>query len=82
MIDEEVRSLVDGAYKRTLALVSDKTHLIKQLAERLLEKETIAQEDIVEILGERPFASATGYKDYVSTAFGEDADKMDARAAG
>jgi len=82
MIDEEVRTLVDGAYKRTLSLVRDRTDLINSLASRLLEKETIVQEDIVEILGERPFESSRSYKDFVQTAFGEDADKMDARAAG
>jgi len=65
-----------------LHLVQDKSDLVRQLAERLLDKETIAQEDIVEILGERPFDSATGYKDFVSQAFSEDADEVDRLARG
>ena len=39
MIDEEVRELVDKAYKRTVALVTEKKDLITNMAEALLKKE-------------------------------------------
>lgn len=39
MIDEEVRSVVDVAYQRTLDLVNEKSDLIKTMAEELLSKE-------------------------------------------
>ena len=57
MIDEEVRVLVDTAYKRTLALVEEKKHLIEAMAQGLLDKEVLQRHDLVTILGERPFTS-------------------------
>ena len=56
MIDEEVRVLVDTAYKRTLALVEEKKHLIEAMAQGLLDKEVLQRHDLVTILGE-PFTS-------------------------
>jgi AFG3 family protein len=39
LIDSEVREMVDELYKRTVALVEEKKHLIEKLALALLEKE-------------------------------------------
>jgi len=57
MIDEEVRLLVDTAYKRTLALVKEKKHLVEAMAQGLLDKEVLQRHDLVKLLGERPFVS-------------------------
>ena len=57
MIDEEVRLLVDTAYKRTLALVEEKKHLVEAMALGLLDKEVLQRHDLVKLLGERPFVS-------------------------
>merc|ERR1719231_1057422 len=58
VIDEEVRSMVDAMYERTLSLVTEKKPLIKKLAEELLKKEVIGVKELTEILGERPFKSS------------------------
>eukprot|EP00455_Lapot_gusevi_P044202 TRINITY_DN5479_c0_g2_i7.p1 TRINITY_DN5479_c0_g2~~TRINITY_DN5479_c0_g2_i7.p1 ORF type:complete len:514 (+),score=217.17 TRINITY_DN5479_c0_g2_i7:69-1544(+) len=55
-IDEEVRKMVDMAWERTLKLVSEKKTQVAQLAERLLEKETLGLDDVVQLIGKRPFA--------------------------
>jgi AFG3 family protein len=57
MIDEEVRLLVDTAYKRTLALVTEKKHLVEAMAQGLLDKEVLQRHDLVKLLGDRPFVS-------------------------
>jgi AFG3 family protein len=57
MIDEEVRLLVDTAYKRTVALVKEKKHLVEAMAQGLLDKEVLQRHDLVQLLGERPFVS-------------------------
>ena len=57
MIDEEVRLLVDTAYKRTLALVKEKKHLVEAMAQGLLDKEVLQRHDLVKLLGDRPFVS-------------------------
>jgi len=55
LVDEEVRELAQQAYERTLKLLTEKKELTQQLAERLLEKEVLLKEDVVSILGERPW---------------------------
>jgi AFG3 family protein len=55
MIDEEVRDLVDQAYKRTVALVREKKPVVEALAQGLLEREVLQRHDLVKILGVRPF---------------------------
>ena len=55
MIDEEVRALVDVAYKRTVALVTKEKAKVEALALGLLEKEVLQRHDLVQILGARPF---------------------------
>ncbi|CAL8466929.1 g6465 [Coccomyxa elongata] len=58
LIDKEVRDMVDAAYQRTLALLTEKKPLVEKLALTLLAKEVVNSEDLTEILGERPYRSA------------------------
>lgn len=55
MIDEEVRKLIDGAYDRTKALLQEKRHQLEVLAEKLLEKEVLFQNDVEQLIGKRPY---------------------------
>lgn len=57
LIDSEVRIFVGRAYERTIQLVEEHKDHIAQVAELLLEKEVIHQEDLLRLLGERPFRS-------------------------
>ncbi|KAF3784738.1 ATP-dependent zinc metalloprotease [Nymphaea thermarum] len=57
MIDNEVREWVDKAYKRTVQLIKDHKEQVAQIAELLLEKEVLHQDDLIRVLGERPFKS-------------------------
>ncbi|CAK9297964.1 unnamed protein product, partial [Gordionus sp. m RMFG-2023] len=65
MIDEEVRILVNKAYQKTLALLTDKKDQVEKVAKRLLEKEVINREDMIELLGPRPFKEKSTYEDFV-----------------
>ncbi|CAL8076120.1 unnamed protein product [Calicophoron daubneyi] len=65
MIDEEVRKMVQSAYERTLGIVREKRSLIEKLALRLLDTEQLQKEDLVEILGPRPFAEKSTYEEIV-----------------
>jgi cell division protease FtsH len=51
-IDEEVRNIVTGAYKKTYRLISDNLDTLHKMANALLEKETLDVNDIDEIMGE------------------------------
>uniref|UniRef100_A0A5B6ZP19 AAA+ ATPase domain-containing protein n=1 Tax=Davidia involucrata TaxID=16924 RepID=A0A5B6ZP19_DAVIN len=58
IIDNEVREWVAKAYDRTIQLIEEHKEQVAQIAELLLEKEVLHQEDLVRVLGERPFKSS------------------------
>ncbi|WP_392435872.1 ATP-dependent zinc metalloprotease FtsH3 [Chlorogloeopsis fritschii PCC 9212] len=57
-IDEEVRKLVDAAYKRAKQVLTDNRHVLDQLAEMLVEKETVDAEELQELLGNNDVKTA------------------------
>jgi len=54
-IDEEISLIIEKQYKRACDLLKKNKSKLSELAKRLLEKEVIFKEDLVKILGERPF---------------------------
>ncbi|XP_039009786.1 ATP-dependent zinc metalloprotease FTSH 10, mitochondrial-like isoform X3 [Hibiscus syriacus] len=58
IIDGEVRKWVAKAYKKTVQLIEEHKDQVAEVAELLLEKEVLHQDDLVWILGERPFKSS------------------------
>jgi AFG3 family protein len=65
LIDEEVRVLVAEAYTRTRDLLVSKKEELSKVAKRLLEKEVLMKEDLVELLGKRPFPEQTTYEELI-----------------
>src|SRR6185436_17600708 len=55
LIDEEVRKLIDGAYERTKALLTERRMEVEKLAKELLKKEVLFQSDVEALIGKRPF---------------------------
>jgi cell division protease FtsH len=55
MIDEEVRKLIDAAYERTKALLTERKNEVEKLAKSLLEREVLFQSDVEELIGKRPY---------------------------
>jgi len=66
IVDEEVREIVNAAYERTYALLSEKKELARLVAAKLLEKEVIHRDDVEAILGKRPWKEATTYEELVA----------------
>uniref|UniRef100_A0A3Q2PZS9 AFG3-like protein 1 n=1 Tax=Fundulus heteroclitus TaxID=8078 RepID=A0A3Q2PZS9_FUNHE len=64
LIDQEVRSLVDVAFQRTLQLVVHRKEMVEKVAKRLLEKEMLDRADMVELLGPRPFQEKSSYEEF------------------
>ncbi|EPS71434.1 hypothetical protein M569_03325, partial [Genlisea aurea] len=58
IIDGEVREWIARAYEKTLSLIEERREEVAKVAELLLAKETLHQEDLVQALGERPFRPA------------------------
>ncbi|XP_019380674.1 PREDICTED: AFG3-like protein 2 isoform X1 [Gavialis gangeticus] len=65
LIDEEVRSLINTAYDRTVNLLNEKKADVEKVALQLLEKEVLDKSDMVELLGPRPFAEKSTYEEFV-----------------
>ncbi len=55
MIDEEVRRIIEEAYDRTVALLTERKEEVEKLAKELLEKEVLYKSDVEKLIGERPF---------------------------
>lgn len=55
IIDEEARKLIDAAYIRTKALLTERRAQVEALAKELLIKEVLFQSDVEILIGKRPF---------------------------
>ncbi|MDA9628473.1 ATP-dependent zinc metalloprotease FtsH [Flavobacteriaceae bacterium] len=55
VIDKEISKIIEKQYDRAIELLKKSKDKLKQLAERLLEKEVIFKDDLENILGKRPF---------------------------
>ncbi|KAI9774420.1 MAG: AAA ATPase afg3 [Geoglossum simile] len=54
-IDSEVRRIVDEAYKQCRELLVEKKREVGIVAEELLSKEVLSRDDMVRLIGKRPF---------------------------
>lgn len=77
IIDTEVREWVAKAYERTVQLVEEHKEQVAKIAELLLEKEVLHQDDMIRVLGERPFqpAELTNYDRFKQGFQQSEADK-------
>lgn len=65
MIDSEVRKMVQQAYDHTMTLLTEHKADVEKIAKRLLEKEILSREDMIELLGKRPFPEKSTYEEFV-----------------
>ncbi|MGB1170850.1 MAG: ATP-dependent zinc metalloprotease FtsH [Flavobacteriaceae bacterium] len=55
VIDDEISKIIETQYARACQILKKHKAKLTALAERLLEKEVIFKDDLVDLLGERPF---------------------------
>ncbi len=55
MIDEEVRKLIEVAFERTKALLTEKKNEVEIIAKELLKREVLFQSDVEALIGKRPY---------------------------
>ena len=65
-MDDEARAMVDAAYERTVELIRERKEEVDKVAKLLLERETITHDDMIDLIGERPFDGDSQYQEYVS----------------
>jgi len=64
LIDAEVRRIVDDAYKQCKDLLTAKKAEVGIVAEELLSKEVLGREDMIRLLGPRPFEDNKEFSKY------------------
>ncbi|KAJ8711625.1 hypothetical protein PYW08_008579 [Mythimna loreyi] len=65
LIDSEVRELINTAHVFTTDLLTKHKDNITKVAERLLKQEILSREDMIELLGKRPFPEKSTYEEFV-----------------
>jgi len=85
-MEEEAKIIVDEAYARVRDLLKEHRESLTLLAELLIERETVNHDDIVGVLGDRPFTNNTQYDEFITaraaTREPEAAESVDAPPAG
>lgn len=72
-IDQEVRRIVEEAYKQCRDLLTEKKKEVGLVAEQLLSKEVLVRDDLVRILGKRPFEDNKEFSKYFDGSGGKSA---------
>ncbi|CAD8120326.1 unnamed protein product [Paramecium sonneborni] len=67
VIDDEVREIILQCTQRTEQIIQKYHQQIQKLSEELLVKETLDLNDLITILGERPFPPKSNFKEYLDT---------------
>ncbi|KAH8259492.1 mitochondrial inner membrane m-AAA protease component AFG3L2 [Drosophila bipectinata] len=65
LIDGEVRSIIKCAHEATTDLLSKHKEDVRRVAERLLQNEVLSRDDMIELLGPRPFKEKSTYEEFV-----------------
>lgn len=65
LIDNEVRTLIKKAHVTTTELLTNHFDDVARVAERLLKNEVLSRDDMIELLGPRPFKEKSTYEEFV-----------------
>eukprot|EP00930_Biecheleria_cincta_P004299 TRINITY_DN105205_c0_g1_i1.p1 TRINITY_DN105205_c0_g1~~TRINITY_DN105205_c0_g1_i1.p1 ORF type:complete len:795 (+),score=149.55 TRINITY_DN105205_c0_g1_i1:40-2424(+) len=79
LIDSETRAIVDSQYARVKDLLTEHKDKLLALTDKLDEKETLVYQDLVGVLGERPWALKEEYSKFVTA--GGSGSKQDSEQA-
>ncbi|MBW0477746.1 hypothetical protein O181_017461 [Austropuccinia psidii MF-1] len=62
-LDSTVRNLINEAHQRTRRILTEKQELVEKVAKRLLEREVLSRQDMIDLVGPRPFDQPDAYDD-------------------
>jgi len=68
LIDAEARLIIDAQYERIKKLLWEKKDLVHAMADELVKEDTLVYNQLVNILGERPFGIKAAYKQFVTAS--------------
>jgi len=68
LIDAEAKLIIDIQYARVKKLLTEKGDLLKAMSAELMKEETLVYNQLVKILGERPFGIKEQFKQFVTAS--------------
>lgn len=81
-IDKEIHRIVDECHERCRKLLTEKANEVELVAQRLLTREVITREDMIELLGKRPFPDMNdAFDKYIKSDKEKEEDAKDAKDA-
>jgi len=69
LIDSEVDGIISTSYARAIDLLTENKEKLHSLAEALLEKEVIGTDDLISVLGPRPFAKSVEWDEFINASW-------------
>jgi len=67
IIDQEISKMIEDQYKRAKKIITEHREQLETLAHRLLDREVIFSDDLVEIFGKRPWGETLSIKDHLAS---------------
>merc|ERR1719272_1552071 len=68
LIDTEAKLIIDAQYLRVKELLTQKKDLVNAMADELLKEDTLVYNQLVGILGERPYGIKESYRQFVTAS--------------
>jgi len=68
LIDTEAKLIIDAQYLRVKELLNEKKDLVNAMADELLKEDTLVYNQLVGILGERPYGIKESYRQFVTAS--------------
>lgn len=68
LIDTEAKLIIDAQYERVKNLLTEKKDLMIALSDELLKEDTLVYNQLVRILGERPYGIKESFKQFVTAS--------------
>ncbi|XP_034232675.1 AFG3-like protein 2 [Thrips palmi] len=65
LIDTEVRQIIQKAHEATKQILTKHKADVEKVAEFLLKQEVLSRDDMINLVGKRPFAEKTTYEEFV-----------------
>jgi len=69
LIDKEVDGIINSSYARAISVLTENKEKLHSLAEALLEREVIGTDDLISVLGPRPYSKNVEWDEFINASW-------------